>query len=120
MSLVYNILFWTIFILTAVIVIYYDYKYQKIPMVVLLYNYSAICFLYNPLLAVGVIFIFIAKYYNLPIDMLFIVLLCFLIIDNKHGILAILTLICYISIDNSNNKLSYMIPIECACGILLV
>lgn len=118
MSLVYEI----IFIITAAITVIYDYKYQKIPVIAILYNYSVICLLVNPGLLVGVLIIVVCYIYKEPIDLLYLLLLAYMIVISNnafYNILAIIPLLAYILLDNRKN-ISFMVPIEVSYSILLL
>ena len=76
MNLVYNI----ILIITAILIIVYDFKIQKIPILLLLANYISICLLTNKYFLVGLVVIFLAKIKNFPIDWLYVFMIGYLII----------------------------------------
>ena len=114
-------LLYSIYLITAIIIIIYDYKIQLIPILLLLCNYICLCFIINPILLIGIICILIAKQLNKPIDMLYICILIYLIIivNNPYSMLSILILLIYTILQKSN-KISYMFPLEIAIIIELL
>lgn len=111
MNLVYSI----IFLISTIGVIIFDWKIQKIPVSLILINYISLALLINPLLIIGVIIIFISKYLDKPIDLLYLLILSYLIIisDSVHSAIAILIVVTYIVLSNKE-KLSFMVPLELA------
>ena len=116
------ILLYTILIVTAALIMVYDYKIQKIPIWLLIINYVSICLISNKWLFIGIIFIFVAKKYDKPIDPLYVALVCYFIFMNQSiiQILFILILIFHIAI-SKKCKISFMLPLEIVivCELLL-
>lgn len=111
MTLVYKI----IFLLTAITVIIFDYKIQKIPVILILINYCSICLLINPYLLAGIILIAIIKYINKPVDIVYILTLCsgFLLNQNLLYGVCIIPIILQ-TILSKKDKISLMVSIELA------
>lgn len=120
MSRIYKILLLSILFITAIIIIIYDSRIKRIPMWLLIINYSVICFLVNNVyLLFGILFIFFIKYKEYSIDILYIFIMLYLIIivNNYYiNIVNIIIMICYI-ISSKDDKLSFMVPLE-LCIIL--
>lgn len=117
MNLVYNI----IFFISAIFVIIYDYKYQKIPLYIIIINFVSLCLLTNILCLIGIIFIFILKKLDKPIDVVYLVIIGYLIITigSIWSILSIIVLLTFILMSQKDN-ISFMIPIEISCLIELI
>lgn len=117
MNLVYNI----ILILTAIAIIIYDYKIQKIPMWLLIINYSSICLLINEWLLIGILYIILAKIKDFPIDGLYVIMIIYLIIivNSNFSLLSILVILLNILL-TSRPKISFMISLEIAIIIELL
>ena len=115
MSLIYKILLLSILFITSIIIIIYDSRIKRIPMWLLIINYSVICFLVNNLyLLFGILFILFIKYKNYSIDILYIFFMIYLIIivNNYYiNIVNIIIMLCYIII-SKDDKLSFMVPLE--------
>lgn len=111
MNLVCNI----IFIITTIFIIIYDYKYQKIPFELILLNYISLCFLTNLYLLIGLIIIFIIKKINKPIDIVYLFILCYLIINihTNYSLISIMILLIY-TLCSKSSKISFMVPLELA------
>jgi hypothetical protein len=117
MNLVYNI----VFLITAVIVILYDYKIQKIPIWIIILNYISFCLLINPFLLFGLIGICILKYLDKPVDIVYIILIGFILLNtsNLWYALSIIPMLIQ-TIFSKKEKISLMVSIEIACIILLL
>ena len=109
------IILYSLIIISAILVGLFDYKYKKIPWWLLIINYTLICMVVNKWLLFGNIVIILAKIFDFPIDILYIGLLIFCIatVRTYLHIIPIMLLCFYIMIDK-NEKMSFMIPIECA------
>lgn len=117
MNLVYSI----IFFISAIFVIIYDYKYQKIPLYIIIINFVSLCLLTNILCLIGIIFIFILKKLDKPIDVVYLVIIGYLIITigSIWSILSIIVLLTFVLMSQKDN-ISFMIPIEISCLIELI
>lgn len=116
MNLVYNIFFIItaiVFITTAIITIIYDYKIQRIPLVVILLNYISICLLVNPYLLVGILLILIIKKLDKSVDIVYILTLAYLFL-NQNNLIYLLCIIPILiqTILSKSKKISLMISIE--------
>lgn len=114
-----NILLIAVLIISAILIIVFDYKFKLIPMWLLIINYSTICFLSIKWLLFGIIFILVAKKLDIPIDILYVILLCILISLTNNMIIAIVAIsICLAYVVFSDQiKISFMVPLE--IGILI-
>ena len=112
MNLVYSILL----VISAIGVIIYDYKYQKIPIWLLLINYSSICLFTNIWFLFGIIIIILAKLKDFPIDFLYVVIMCYLIIivNSYFSLLGIIIVLVHILITKETSKISFMVSLELA------
>lgn len=117
MNLVCNI----VFIISAITVIIFDYKIQKIPIILIIINYSSICMLLNPILLVGNIAIVIFKVLDIPIDIIYIILLSTALLINKNiwNVLCIIPILIQ-TVFSKKEKICLMVSIEIACIILLL
>lgn len=117
MNLVYSI----IFFISAIFIIIYDYKYQKIPLYIIIINFISLCLLTNILCLIGIIFIFILKKLDKPIDVVYLVIIGYLIITigSIWSILSIIVLLTFVLMSQKDN-ISFMIPIEISCLIELI
>ena len=116
-----------LFLITAVLVIYYDYKTQFIPIWLILCNYILLWeifkseqLFYIPLI-LGLICIFIYYIKDIPVDSIYIITMCILLIAN-HNLLNIFCIIPQIIqyILTKVDKMSYMVSIEMSFIILFV
>lgn len=106
-----------IFILTAIFVIIFDIRVQKIPILLLIINYISLCVIANYWLLFGLLIIILAKIWNKPIDILYVFILCYLIIIQstyKLSIIAILIVLCQVIFSKDENKISFMLSLELA------
>lgn len=112
MNLVFNI----VFIITAIAIMVFDYKYQAMPLWIVLINYSILSILVNPVFLIGNVVILILKKIDQPIDTSYLVIIGYLIIMSRsiYNVFSILVLLAFI-LFSKKEKLSYMIPIEIAC-----
>ena len=117
MNLVCNI----IFLITAVIVILYDCKIQKIPIWIIILNYSSFCLLINSFLLFGLIGIYILKYLDKPVDIIYIILIGFILLNtsNLWYVLSIIPILIQ-TIFSKKENICLMVSIEIACIILLL
>jgi hypothetical protein len=111
MNLICNI----ILVISAIAIIIYDYKIKKIPMWLLIINYISICLLLNKWLLFGIVFILLAKLKDFPIDLLYVLIMCYLIIivNNYFSLLGIMILLLHILI-SKEEKISFMVSLEIA------
>lgn len=110
------------FILSAIPIIISDYKYSKIPTTLIIINYITLCLAYNQWMLLGLIYIIIAKKYNLAIDGLYITTLCYMLYGlpvSLYCIIAIIIPLLHICISDAQT-VSYMISLEISHIILLL
>ena len=107
------------FILTAILIVIYDFKIQKIPISLLLTNYISMSLMVNYWLLLGVLVIFCAKKFDFPIDILYVGILCYLIIilHNNLSIFAILIVLIQVLLSTrkesfTKENLSLMVSLE--------
>ena len=112
-----NLVFSIIFYVSAISIIIYDYKIQKIPLWLVLTNYTMICLLINPIILVGNIFILLLKKLDKPIDIIYIFTMSYLILINNNIYSSIGIIIMLLFIILSKDKVSLMVPLE-IIGIL--
>lgn len=116
MNLVCNV----VFFISAVVVILYDYRLQKIPVILILLNYSSICLLVSPYLLAGNVVILVLKKLDKPVDVVYIALLAVYLIvyKNNYNYLALIPMIVQVLVAKKE-KISFMISIELAYVILM-
>lgn len=116
MNLVCN----TVFFITAVVVILYDYRLQKIPVILILLNYSSICLLVSPYLLAGNVVILVLKKLDKPVDIVYIALLAgyLTVYKNNYNFLALIPMIVQVLV-TKKEKISFMVSIELAYAILM-
>lgn len=109
MNLAYNI----ILVVTAIAIAVFDYRYQKIPLWLVILNFSVICMLTSPIFLVGIIVILVLKKMDQPIDIVYLITIGYLIIinNNIYRVISILILLIYIFL-SKRDKISLMVPIE--------
>jgi hypothetical protein len=114
-----NYIYLISFILTAILIVIYDFKIQKIPIILLLTNYISMSLMVNYWLLLGVLVIFCAKIFDFPIDILYVGILCYLIIilHNNLSIFAILIVLIQILLSTrkesfTKENLSLMVSLE--------
>ena len=102
-------------VITVVFVIFFDAKYQKIPLWLITLNYIALSLLVHQLMIIGLVAILILKHYDKPIDCVYICYLCvcMLTYHNMYCILCIIPMFIQI-IFSDHEKLSFMVSIEIA------
>ena len=123
MSLVCINILKALFIISAIVIIVYDYKYQKIPFWVVIVNYTILSGLINYWLLFGVLYLIFCKIKDVPIDMLYVLVIFYLIIITDYSVVSILVcLICaiYVIISRKASKISFMVPLEISIIIMLV
>lgn len=115
MSLVYSI----IIVITAFAIIFFDARYQKIPLWLVILNYVTLSLLVNPYLLIGLIVILVLKKFDKPIDIVYIVLLsiCLLLRHDSRYLMCIMPLFIQI-MTSRKERISFMISIELSCIIL--
>ena len=116
MNLVCNV----VFFISAVVVILYDYRLQKIPVILILLNYSSICLLVSPYLLAGNVVILVLKKLDKPVDIVYIALLAVYLIlyKNNYNYLALIPMIVQVLV-TKKEKISFMVSIELAYAILI-
>lgn len=116
MNLVCN----AVFFISAVVVILYDYRLQKIPVILILLNYSSICLLVSPYLLAGNVAILVLKKLDKSVDIVYIALLAFYLTVYKddYNFLALIPMIIQVLV-TKKEKISFMISIELAYTILM-
>ena len=102
-----------VFILTAIVIIGYDFKIQKIPFWLILINYTSLCILINYFLLFGIFILIILKKKKKPIDIVYLFTSGYLIliINNIIGLMSICIILIYIMM-SKREKISLMVPIE--------
>ena len=117
MNLVCN----AVFFISAIVVILYDYRLQKIPVILILLNYSSICLLVSPYLLAGNVVILVLKKLDKPVDIVYIALLAvyLTIYKNNYNFLALIPMIVQVLV-TKKEKISFMVSIELAYAILTV
>jgi len=105
-----------VILVTCLIIAFFDYKYQSVPLATLIINYIAICYLIgNPGLYLGVFIIFYALAKELPIDLLYVSLIVYLIIIGSvstiHIAVTLIFSLFYI-VFSKKKKISFLLPLE--------
>lgn len=121
MNLVYNIVQF-VFAISALIVVIFDYKYQKIPFWAIIINYVSLSLLVNYFALIGIVFLVFCKIKDKPIDLLYILIMCYLLIntDMYYKIFSILICLLYVLVSSKKEKISFMVPLEIAITILIM
>ena len=112
-----------LFVVSAIIIIVYDYKYKKIPFWVVIVNYTILSGLINYWLLFGLLYLIFCKIKDVPIDMLYVLVIFYLIIITNYSVVSILVcLICaiYVIISRKASKISFMVPLEISIIIILL
>lgn len=112
-----NILLHIILIISAIAIIIFDYKTQRIPIWLIIINYSTICLITNKWLLLGVIFILFSKWKDIPVDWVFVLLICYVIYLNKGSmvvdfVVILLSFAYSMLFTDENGKISYLVPLE--------
>ena len=117
MNLVCN----AVFFISALVVILYDYRLQKIPVILILLNYSSICLLVSPYLLAGTVVILVLKKLDKPVDIVYIALLAvyLTVYKNNYNFLALIPMIVQVLV-TKKEKISFMVSIELAYAILMI
>lgn len=119
--IIWNYILLGVLLISALLVAYYDLKYQKIPIWLLLTNYISLSFLVDYALLLGLVVILYAKIKDVPIDVLYLIIMGYLIIIVNSKVLAGVLLIGFIAyvllakkVEKrvNSNKLSMMFPLE--------
>ena len=79
-----HMIIFILFTISAIGIILYDYKYQYIPLWLILFNYISICLICNYWLLFGIILIFILYKVNKPIDVIYVLIMLYLIIRIRN------------------------------------
>lgn len=123
MSLVCINILKALFIISTIVIIVYDYKYQKIPFWVVIVNYTILSGVINYWLLFGLLYLIFCKIKDVPIDMLYVLVIFYLIIITNYSVVSILVcLICaiYVIISRKASKISFMVPLEISIIIMLL
>ncbi len=117
MNLACNILF----LITAVAIIVFDLKIQKIPVILVLVNYSLFSYLLNPILLFGNLAILLFWKFGKPVDIIYILALCYnmIMFRNVYNPICLIPLLIQLVV-SKQDKMSFMVAIEISCIILLV
>ncbi|MEE3344614.1 MAG: hypothetical protein VZS44_11010 [Bacilli bacterium] len=112
-----NIVLHIILIISAIAIIIFDYKTQRIPIWLIIINYSTICLITNKWLLLGVIFILFSKWKDIPVDWVFVLLICYVIYLNKGSmvvdfVVILLSFAYSMLFTDENGKISYLVPLE--------
>ena len=94
--IIWNYILLGVLLTSALLVAYYDLKYQKIPIWLLLTNYISLSFLVDYALLLGLVVILYAKIKDVPIDILYLIIMGYLIIIVNSKVLAGVLLIGFI------------------------
>ena len=110
-----NLVFSILLVITALIIIWQDNKYQSISFLVVILNYILICFAIHPILLLGLIAFIQCIKHDIPIDFIYITVLCvaFLYMPNNYNLICILPLILQ-ALLVKKKTLSFMVAIESA------
>lgn len=116
MNLVCNI----IFLITAVAIIVFDLKIQKIPIILVLVNYSLFSYLINPILLFGNIAILFCWKFGKPVDIVYILALCYnmIMFKNAYNPICLIPLVIQLVV-SKQDKMSFMVAIEISCLMVL-
>ena len=116
MNLVCNI----IFLITAVAIIVFDLKIQKIPIILVLVNYSLFSYLINPILLFGNIAILFFWKFGKPVDIVYILALCYnmIMFKNAYNPICLIPLVVQLVV-SKQDKMSFMVAIEISCLMVL-
>lgn len=116
MNLVCNI----IFLITAVAIIVFDLKIQKIPIILVLVNYSLFSYLINPILLFGNIAILFFWKFGKPVDIVYILALCYnmIMFKNAYNPICLIPLVIQLVV-SKQDKMSFMVAIEISCIMVL-
>ena len=116
MNLVCNI----IFLITAVTIIVFDLKIQKIPIILVLVNYSLFSYLINPILLFGNIAILFFWKFGKPVDIVYILALCYnmIMFKNAYNPICLIPLVIQLLV-SKQDKMSFMVAIEISCIMVL-
>ena len=116
MNLVCNI----IFLITAVAIIVFDLKIQKIPIILVLVNYSLFSYLINPILLFGNIAILFFWKFGKPVDIVYILALCYnmIMFKNAYNPICLIPLVIQLVV-SKQEKMSFMVAIEISCLMVL-
>lgn len=116
MNLVCNI----IFLITAVAIVVFDLKIQKIPIILVLVNYSLFSYLINPILLFGNIAILFFWKFGKPVDIVYILALCYnmIVFKNAYNPICLIPLVIQLVV-SKQDKMSFMVAIEISCLMVL-
>ena len=109
-----------IFVLSAIAIMVFDYKKNEMPFWLVILNYSSFCLLVHPILLFGTLGLFLLKYKNQPIDIIYILALgiSLVILRPSMAILCLFPVFIQIII-SKREKLCLMVSLEIACMIYL-
>ena len=127
--IIWNYILLGVLLISALLVAYYDLKYQKIPIWLLLTNYISLSFLVDYALLLGLVVILYAMIKDVPIDVLYLIIMGYLIIIVNSKVLTGVLLIGFIAyvllakkVEKrvNSNKLSMMFPLEFSVTALVL
>lgn len=109
-----------VFVLSAIAIIVYDFRKNEMPFWVVVINYISFCWLVHPILLIGTLGLFLLKYKDKPIDIIYIVALgvSLVILRPSVGIVCILPIFIQLLL-SKQEKICLMVSIELACIIYL-
>lgn len=109
-----------IFLITAVAIIVFDLKIQKIPIILVLVNYSLFSYLINPILLFGNIAILFFWKFGKPVDIVYILALCYnmIMFKNAYNPICLIPLVIQLVV-SKQDKMSFMVAIEISCLMVL-
>ena len=109
-----------IFLITAVAIIVFDLKIQKIPIILVLVNYSLFSYLINPILLFGNIAILFFWKFGKPVDIVYILALCYnmIMFKNAYNPICLIPLVIQLLV-SKQDKMSFMVAIEISCIMVL-
>ena len=109
-----------IFLITAVTIIVFDLKIQKIPIILVLVNYSLFSYLINPILLFGNIAILFFWKFGKPVDIVYILALCYnmIMFKNAYNPICLIPLVIQLLV-SKQDKMSFMVAIEISCIMVL-
>jgi len=108
MNQFFNIL---IVVSTALAVMFYDYKYKRIPLSIILLNYFSVSIMISPVAIIGLIFILILYKLDQPIDMAFMFLLATTMGLNLSSLAIVVCMLLFVAF-SKEKEMRFMVPIE--------
>ena len=108
MNQFFNIL---IVVSTALAVMFYDYKYKRIPLSIILLNYFSVSIMISPVAIIGLIFILVLYKLDQPIDMAFMFLLATTMRLNLSSLVIVICMLLFV-VFSKEKEMRFMVPIE--------